>query len=79
MQEHADQEHDSVSPCFVAAMVCLEKLYLLHERIDWEETAVKREELNPRENQIRSRCHLYLGIGHNCKAVEVETGKKGIN
>ena len=43
------------------------------EGSDWAEKAVKREELNPQEIQIRSMCHLYLGIGHNCKAGKVGT------
>ena len=52
---------------------CLEKLSFLDEGIKWAEKALRREEGNPQEIQIRRRCHLYLGIRHNCKAGEVET------
>lgn len=75
LQEHVEQDVQgcAVSPCLVASRLCLEKLSFLDEGIEWAEKALRREEMNPQEIQIRSRCHLYLGIGHNCKAGEVET------
>ena len=48
------------------------KLSLLNDRGNW--LGVEgRQEGGPQEIQIRSMCHLYLGIGHNCKAGKIET------
>ena len=57
----AEQRPDDASTCLLAARLCYEKLDLLSEGISWAERALEREESVPQD--LRARCHLYLGVG----------------
>ena len=57
----AEQRPDDASTCLLAARLCYEKLDLLSEGIAWAERALEREESVPQD--LRARCHLYLGVG----------------
>jgi len=75
LQEVAEMETESgrpdASPCLMAARICYERLNLLGEGIQWAEKALVREEYSPQD--LKARCHLYIGIGHYLKSTEVET------
>jgi len=71
LKEVAEMNEKDASPCLLAARLCYEKLNLLAEGIDWAEKALEREEDYPQD--LKPRCHLYIGIGHYLKATEAET------
>ncbi|XP_023330111.1 tetratricopeptide repeat protein 7B [Eurytemora carolleeae] len=71
LKEVAEMDPEDASPCLVAARICFERLNLLAEGIEWAERALIREEEYPQD--LRSRCHLYIGIGHYLKSTDVET------
>jgi len=71
LQEVAQQRSNDASTCLLAARLCYEKLDLLSEGVVWAEKALAREEAMPQD--LRARCHLYLGIGHYLQSHEVET------
>jgi len=71
LQEVAQQKSNDASTCLLAARLCYEKLDLLSEGVAWAEKALAREEAMPQD--LRSRCHLYLGIGLYLQSHEVET------
>jgi len=76
LQEVATQRPGDASICLLAARLCFEKLNLLSEGIIWAEKALKREEQEPQD--LRARCHLYLGLGHYLHSLEVETREKTV-
>merc|ERR1719260_584534 len=71
LQEVAEQRPLDASICLLAARLCYEKLDLLSEGVVWAEKALAREEAVPQD--LRARCHLYLGIGLYLQSHEVET------
>ena len=71
LKEVAEMNEKDASPCLLGARLCYEKLNLLAEGIEWAEKALEREEDYPQD--LKARCHLYIGIGHYLKATEVET------
>lgn len=71
LQEVSQQRSNDASVCLMAARLCYEKLDLLSEGVLWAEKALEREEAVPQD--LRARCHLYLGIGHYLQSHEVET------
>jgi len=71
LKEVAEMNEKDASMCLLAARICYEKLNLLAEGIEWAEKALEREEEYPQD--LKARCHLYIGIGHYLKATEVET------
>merc|ERR1719154_74577 len=71
LQEVSQQRSDDASTCLLAARLCYEKLDLLAEGVVWAEKALGREEAVPQD--LRARCHLYLGIGLYLQSHEVET------
>jgi len=77
LQEVAQQRPTDASTCLMAARLCYEKLDLLSEGVVWAEKALAREEAVPQD--LRSRCHLYLGIGHYLQSHEVETREATVN
>ena len=44
-------------------------ILIFHLGIEWAEKALEREEEYPQD--LKARCHLYIGIGHYLKATEV--------
>jgi len=69
--EVAELRPTDAATCLLAARLCYEKLDLLSEGIRWSEKALEREEAAPQE--LRARCHLYLGVGLYLQSYEVET------
>lgn len=72
----AEQRPDDASTCLLAARLCYEKLDLLSEGIAWAERALDREESVPQD--LRARCHLYLGVGRYLQSYEVETREQRV-
>jgi len=76
LREVAEQRPDDASTCLLAARLCYEKLDLLSEGIAWAERALSREEGAPQD--LRARCHLYLGVGRYLQSYEVETREQRV-
>ena len=72
----AEQRPEDASTCLLAARLCYEKLDLLSEGISWAERALAREESVPQD--LRARCHLYLGVGRYLQSYEVETREQRV-
>ena len=72
----AEQRPEDASTCLLAARLCYEKLDLLSEGIAWAERALDREESVPQD--LRARCHLYLGVGRYLQSYEVETREQRV-
>jgi len=77
LHEVANQKPLDAAVCLLAARLCFEKLDLLTEGISWAEKALAREEKEPQD--LRARCHLYLGVGHYLQSHEVETRDRTVD